>query len=206
MYSNMYSLSVKPNGNSNVQYNQEFYTDPQDNLDILTVNLDSINTSRSGLELALSVLRLSSTKFNSMTKQQVIRFYNEQNQLNLSNQTKTALNIILKTKLRDSDGPIVLQNPIVLQQSQTPQNQLQSQKYSNLDFITQSNTSTQSYLNLQPVYIQQQQPYVVQQNQSNNSTFRPVQQQMYTQNPQIDNRTIVNGSNEFDLSSSMNIE
>lgn len=206
MYSNMYSLSVKPNGNSNVQYNQEFYTDPQDNLDILTVNLDSINTSRSGLELALSVLRLSSTKFNSMTKQQVIRFYNEQNQLNLSNQTKTALNIILKTKLRDSDGPIVLQNPIVLQQSQTPQNQLQSQKYSNLDFITQSNTSTQSYLNLQPAYIQQQQSYVVQQNQSNNSTFRPVQQQMYTQNPQIDNRTIVNGSNEFDLSSSMNIE
>lgn len=206
MYSNMYSLSVKPNGNSNVQYNQEFYTDPQDNLDILTVNLDSINTSRSGLELALSVLRLSSTKFNSMTKQQVIRFYNEQNQLNLSNQTKTALNIILKTKLRDNDGPIVLQNPIVLQQSQTPQNQLQSQKYSNLDFITQSNISTQSYLNLQPVYIQQQQPYVVQQNQSNNSTFRPVQQQMYTQNPQIDNRTIVNGSNEFDLSSSMNIE
>lgn len=206
MYSNMYSLSVKPNGNSNVQYNQEFYTDPQDNLDILTVNLDSINTSRSGLELALSVLRLSSTKFNSMTKQQVIRFYNEQNQLNLSNQTKTALNIILKTKLRDSDGPIVLQNPIVLQQSQTPQNQLQSQKYSNLDFITQSNTSTQSYLNLQPAYIQQQQPYIVQQNQSNNSTFRPVQQQMYIQNPQIDNRTIVNGSNEFDLSSSMNIE
>lgn len=206
MYSNMYSLSVKPNGNSNVQYNQEFYTDPQDNLDILTVNLDSINISRSGLELALSVLRLSSTKFNSMTKQQVIRFYNEQNQLNLSNQTKTALNIILKTKLRDTDGPIVLQNPIVLQQSQTPQNQLQSQKYSNLDFITQNNTSTHSYLNLQQPYIQQQQPYTIQQNQSNNSTFRPVQQQLYTHNPQIDNRIIINGTNEFDLSSSMIIE
>lgn len=206
MYNNMYSLSLKPNSNQNVQYNQEFYTDSQDNLDILTVNLDSINTSRSGLELALSVLRLSSTNFNNMTKQQVIRYYNEQNQLNLSNQTRTALNIILKTKLRDNDGPIVLQNPVVIQQSQTLQNQLQSQKYSNLDFITQSNTSTKSYLNLQPTYIQQQQPYIVQQNQSNNSTFRPVQQQIYTQNTQIDNRTIVNEPNEFDLTSFMNNE
>lgn len=200
----MYSLSVKPN--KNVQYNQVFYENPQDNLDVLNVNLDSINTSRSGLELALSVLRLSSTKYNNMTKQEMIRFYNEQNQLNLSIQTRNALNIVLKTKLRDADGPVVVQSPIVLQQ-QTPQYQLQSPKYSQLDFITQQNQSSVSYLNLQPQQQQYQQPNFIQQTQQTQQlqygTFKPTQQQINNRQLDIDNRTIINEPNEFDISSIM---
>jgi hypothetical protein len=127
------SYSMRPKKEKNpVEYININNDNFNDNNKILNFDLGIINFDNIAVELALNILQLKYNKYNEMTQQDMIVFYNEKIKLNNNINSILALKIILKYKFKGLDVGINKLNRITINDDILNNNQLNSKNTQNI--------------------------------------------------------------------------
>lgn len=180
----MFSYSLKPKKEHNNEYLNISNNSEEDN-NILLIDLKTINFENVAVELALNVLQLNHNEYYNMNKNQIIQYYNNKMKLTKNMNNILALKIILKSKLKDLNGTMVLEHD----KSESTKQNLNEKK------VSETEEKINSLLNMT-----QQENYQIKQVQQNN--FKIIQNNL----PQNLNKNIIEYPNTQNINNQPNLK